>query len=435
MQNSIIEKAKQIVPDILDKAKQMNAKASRIVFYQRENIDCSFEKGRLKSTGTKQNLYYRVEVIVNGKKGVTFGNNLNNLETITGKAIELAKIGSIAHFSNYPEPAPLKKVKTYSEKTASLSRESIIETCEQYSNKLKAYNRELFIMADAGRSEWEKLITTSSGICETINETNWHLSCFVQQTNKTDILFAGYARIWRDLNEYYNADILINRTIEQLEYSKNITEPKKGNTIAFLTPYMLNLILYGFTLGINGRNVAKGDSPLKGRLGENIFSKSLTITDNPLIDFSRDACPISNEGVPTKITPLVENGILKSFLYDLDSAGLDNAEPTGHNACTPYNLCVKPGEKTGEQLILEIDDGIYINDLMGFGQSNIMNGDFSCNLGLGFRIKNGKIVGRIKNVMVSGNIYELFKNNLVLSSDTEPTIHMPYAVIEGLNVS
>ncbi|MBA7582902.1 Metalloprotease PmbA [subsurface metagenome] len=163
--------------------------------------------------------------------------------------------------------------------------------------------------------------------------------------------------------------------------------------------------------------------------------KSLTITDNPLIDFSRDACPISNEGVPTKITPLVENGILKSFLYDLDSAGLDNAEPTGHNACTPYNLCVKPGEKTGEQLILEIDDGIYINDLMGFGQSNIMNGDFSCNLGLGFRIKNGKIVGRIKNVMVSGNIYELFKNNLVLSSDTEPTIHMPYAVIEGLNVS
>ena len=194
-------------------------------------------------------------------------------------------------------------------------------------------------------------------------------------------------------------------------------------------------MLHGFFLGINGRNVIKGDSPLKGRLGEEIFSKSITITDNPHIDYSTGACPISNEGVPTRIIPLVEKGILKNFLYDLNTAALAEEEPTGHNGCHPHYPVVTPGKKVSSELLKDIESGIYIDGLIGFGQSNILNGDFSCNLGLGFKIENGKITGRIKNAMVSGNIYEIFKNNVILSSDMEPTIQMPFAVVEGINIS
>jgi len=435
MQNSILEIAKTAAPACIARAKRMNSQSSRIVFYQTENIDCNFENGRLKSTGSKQNLYYRVDAIVNNKKGVAFGNNIDDLDSITEKAISLAKIGSISHFTDYPEPAPVSKVKTYSEKTASLSREAIIETCKTYSEKLKEYDPELFISAGAERSESEKLIITSSGVSEVIRNTSWGLSGFIQKTDNTDMLFAGYSRAWRELNDYYDSELLSGKTIKLIEYSKVHTEPKKGNVPAFLTPYMLHMMLYGFFLGINGRNIVKGDSPLKGRIGEKIFCKNLTIVDNPHIDFSRGACPMSNEGVPSKITPLIENGVLKSFLYDLDSAAIDNTEPTGHNSCEAYNTIIPAGKQSSDELISQIDEGIYIDGLIGFGQSNIINGDFSCNLGLGFRIQNGKITGRIKNVMLSGNIYEIFKNNVILSSDIEPTIHTPYALVEGINIS
>ena len=435
MQNSIIEKAKKTGPIFLNKVKKNNAGPSKIVFYQKENIDCTFENGRLKSTGTKQNLYYRVDTVINNKKGISFGNNLDDLETITDKAVSLAKIGSVSHFSCYPKPAPIHKVKTYSDKTVSLSRENIIETCRKYSEKLKNYNPELFITSGAEKSESEKLIITNAGVCEEIKSTSWAVSGYVQQTDDNGILFAGYYRIWRELNDYYDVDFLCEQTIQQLEYSKTYAESKQGKTISFLTPRILKMILRGFFMGINGRNIAKGDSPLKGRIGDELFSKNLTITDNPHIDFSSGACSISNEGIPSKVTPLIKNGVLKNFLYDLDSAAIDNTEATGHNACSPYNIVITPGEKTSSRLISEIDEGIYINDLIGFGQSNIINGDFSCSLGLGFKIKNGKITGRLKNVMISGNIYDIFKNNVILSSNTEPTISVPFAVVEGINVS
>jgi PmbA protein len=101
----------------------------------------------------------------------------------------------------------------------------------------------------------------------------------------------------------------------------------------------------------------------------------------------------------------------------------------------PYSLEVAPGRRKGEELLAGIENGIYLRSLIGYGQSNLINGDFSSNVALGFRIKNGKIVGRVKNTMIAGNIYELFRKGVELSSDRDPVVRMPSAVIEGLSVS
>jgi len=88
-----------------------------------------------------------------------------------------------------------------------------------------------------------------------------------------------------------------------------------------------------------------------------------------------------------------------------------------------------------DELPGKIDDGVFIRDLIGFGQSNIINGDISCTVGLGFRIKNGEIVGRVKDTMIAGNLYELLAGNVQLSSDLDYTGRLPHAVVEGLAVS
>ena len=144
---------------------------------------------------------------------------------------------------------------------------------------------------------------------------------------------------------------------------------------------------------------------------------------------------IDGDGIPTRRQTLFENGVLKRFLYDLDSAGLANAKPTGNSGSSPWNAYLLPGDSSSSDLIADIDDGILIRSLLGFGQSNIINGDFSCNVGLGYRIQKGKITGRVKNTMVAGNIYDLLGGDVTLSSDMNYTGRLPYAVCQNMSVS
>jgi PmbA protein len=119
----------------------------------------------------------------------------------------------------------------------------------------------------------------------------------------------------------------------------------------------------------------------------------------------------------------------------LDSAGLAGARPTGNNGASPYSLTVNPGSKPSGEPLAGIEDGLYVKSLVGFGQSNILHGDFSANVALGFRVKNGKLVGRVKDTMIAGNVYDVLKSGVLLSSDTDPMYHAPFAVIPSVHVS
>ena len=180
---------------------------------------------------------------------------------------------------------------------------------------------------------------------------------------------------------------------------------------------------------INGRNVAKGISPLKDKLHTQCFAKNLSIIDNPHIDFSDEATAYDRSGIPTQKRMLVENGVPKLFLYDYDTACMTGNAPTGNAGCAPYYFTVSPGTETSDSLITSIKHGIYVKKMLGFGQTNMTNGDFSANLSLGFLVENGEIVGRVKDTMISGNIFELLKGDIQFSSDVHPCFLDPMIMI------
>jgi len=323
----------------------------------------------------------------------------------------------------------------HSPATVGLSRERMIESCRAIVEALKDYDRELFVEVSASRSESESLVVTTGGVCHSVSATRWSMGGFAQRTDGTDMLFAEHRRGWRDVNEYYDPDKISARIIEDLRNGEAVVDPPTGRVTTVLSPEIFELLLTPIEMGVSGRNVAKGDSPLRGRLGEQVLDSSLTIVDDPHRDYCIGAAEIDGDGVPTRVIPIITGGVLENFLYDLDSAGLANAEPTGNTACQPYSLDVKGGGRPSREILADIEDGLYIKGLIGFGQSNIINGDFSCNVGLGYRIRGGEIIGRVKDTMVAGNVYELFKGGLELSSDRDELRRIPYACIEGLSVS
>jgi PmbA protein len=248
------------------------------------------------------------------------------------------------------------------------------------------------------------------------------------------MLFAGFGRGHGDLNEFYEPEYIVGRVLEDLRRGETIVDAPTGPVQVYLPPEVLPMFVYPVVLGLNGRSVAKGGSPLKGRLGEQVFDPGITVLDNPHRDYYQ-AHAIDADGVPTRKTMLIENGVVKTFLYDLDTAGLAGTEPTGHDGCSPWCLEGTPGDTSSDELLAAVADGIYVKSLLGFGQSNIMNGDFSSNVGLGFRIRDGKIVGRIKNTMIAGNVYEMLARNVRVSSDVDPVTRAPHMVLEGVTAS
>lgn len=432
MQDYMVKRIKDILEAGIERAKRGGASAAKIGFGHSESVSATFESGRLKTTGSVESFNFAIDIVKNGRRSIASGNRIEHLNDMIDKTLEFTKTGGVAHFSEYPAPKEYVKVKSYSKKVLDYSRERMIEDCGKVVDAMKTVADKLNIHASAGRSEGEGLTLTSGGLEYENKSTSWSLGSWVQRTDGTDILSCGYGRGWGDMNEYYDIDAIIKRITWELKNSLKIVEAPTGKIKAFFNPDSTWMLFSPIYDGMSGRSVYKGDSPLKGKLNQQIISPDITIVDNPHIDFG--GSEIDGSGIPTRKQTLIENGVLQRYLYDLDTAGLADAQPTGNEGCGVYNPIINRGKRSSAEMLKGIEDGIYILSPLGYGQGNIMNGDISCNIGLGYRIMNGEIVGRVKDTMMAGNTYDLCKR-IELSSDSDYLGFSPYAIINDLSVT
>ncbi|MFW5857294.1 MAG: TldD/PmbA family protein [Planctomycetota bacterium] len=434
MQESMLPMVRAGLEAALDRAAAGGASA-RIRFERTRRTRVEFESGRLKRAAETADFHFTLDVVRDGHRASVSGNDIAALPELVDRALTLSAVGSVAHFDAFPPPAPVTETPRYAAVTAAVTRQDLIDACEAVVEPLKERDPDLDIRATGEVRAGEGLTLTTGGVDHTERETLWSFGAGVQRTEGTDMLFCGDGRAWRDAGAFWEPEAVLERIRWDLDHGGELADPPTGAANAFFPAETMPMLLASLQLGLNGRNVAKGDSPLRNRLGEQVLSPAFTLVDNPHRAYAPGAAEIDDAGVPARRQVLVEGGVPKCFLYDLDSAGLADTAPTGNPGCRPHNPEITPGETPSAALLGGIDDGIYIKSLIGFGQSNIVNGDISCNVGLGYRIRNGAVVGRVKNTMVAGNLYDLLGEGLRLSSDVHPVTLHPCAVVEGLHVS
>lgn len=173
-------------------------------------------------------------------------------------------------------------------------------------------------------------------------------------------------------------------------------------------------LLSAFSSAFSAKNALLGMSRLAGKEGEKIASDIVTITDDPL----REGCPVQtpfdDEGVATYKKTVVENGVLKTMLYDLTTAYKTGKTTTGNGRrggnIAPYNFGICAGSETQDSLFAKVGDGIYVTGVKGLhAGANPITGDFSVE-SEGFLIKDGKKAGPIKSFTIAGNFFELLKS-------------------------
>ena len=167
-----------------------------------------------------------------------------------------------------------------------------------------------------------------------------------------------------------------------------------------------------------GENAQKGFSMLNGKTGEKIASEKVTLRDDALLKGGYGTQPFDSEGVSGKNKAVIENGVLKTLLYNRKTAKKDGVQSTGNGfkagltgsvKTATTNFYLVKGEISQEELFGQMDDGLFITSLMGLHSGcNAVSGDFSLSAE-GFRVEGGKQGQPVEQITIAGNFYKLLE--------------------------
>jgi TldD protein len=177
--------------------------------------------------------------------------------------------------------------------------------------------------------------------------------------------------------------------------------------------------------GLEADLVQAGMSVYAGKIGTQVASPLVTVIDDSTIPNARGSYSFDDEGVSARKTVLVENGVLKGYLYDRLSAMKDGCESTGNGRRESYharpivrmtNTLIAPGETSPESIIREVERGLFVRK-MGGGQVNTVNGDFVFEVSEGYLIENGVLGEPVRGATLTGNGPEVLKKVTKIGND------------------
>jgi PmbA protein len=193
---------------------------------------------------------------------------------------------------------------------------------------------------------------------------------------------------------------------------------------------------------ISGPSVTRGTSFLKDKLGQQIFSRGISIIDDPHVQRGLRSKPFDGEGVANRRRAIIADGVLETWLLDLGSARQLGLTTTGHASRgmssppgpSPTNMWLERGAVTREELIGDVKEGLLITEMMGMGVNGV-TGDYSRGAS-GFWIENGKIAYPVHEITIAGNLKDMFLA-LTPGSDLhfKTGIDAPSVRIDGMMVA
>jgi PmbA protein len=244
-----------------------------------------------------------------------------------------------------------------------------------------------------------------------------------------DVLTVGDGIDGIDLPNAAAIAALIRSIDDRLRYAEVVVPPPDGALPVVFTPAGLSAVLLPVTQALSGRAVLQGTSPLAGKVGEQVFDAEFSLTDDATRPGRPASRPFDDEGVPSRAVPLIEDGVVRGFIFDLETAARAGVASTGHGQrgifskpATGYtNLVVgRDGvadAALGGALLGAVPDGLLVDELIGVGQGNVAGGTFSHPVALAYRVVRGEIAGRVKDAAVAGNSYELLRRIGAMGQD------------------
>ncbi|MFW9833995.1 MAG: TldD/PmbA family protein [Candidatus Thorarchaeota archaeon] len=390
--------------------------------------------------GTSQTeMGFGLKFIINKKIGYTSSTlTFESIDDLVSRASSMARISDPnPKFDSLPSP---KKVsgnpeRFYDKTTAQIDSDYLTEKTMQVVERaasdtvtvpngtLRTSSVDFHVMNSMGISAGSKS-TLVYGYFTAKSETNGLVGEGVQRCWSRDITSIEFDKIGAKLQEQALNVLQARAFSEKWENIVAVIAPSEG-------AQLLESLIGSAT---SGENINRKSSPWTDKIGDVVAHEGLTIFDNGMSEAGLLSALVDDEGMPMQKTLLIEKGILRSYLNDSYNAAQLGLKSTGNGmrrgarethgafvspvSCRTTTLEISPSSKSVDDLIGEIDKGVFIEHF-AWPQVDSSSGSFSNEIRNAQIIQNGELVGQTKHALLVGNLYESIKSDLRVANDLE----------------
>ena len=280
----------------------------------------------------------------------------------------------------------------------------------------------------------EKWIVSTDGADVHIEDTKLEFaaSAVAERDGEMTVSFKGTGVTggWSDLFAEWPPERIVEHVSRTAVDLLSAPYAPGGTATVVLNPELVGILAHEAIGHTVEADLVLSGSAASGKLGEKVASELVTLVDSgPALIGAPSAGGIvlvDDEGVPAGRTVIIENGVLKSYLHDRESAAIFGVAPTGNARAWLYddepiirmrNTYLEPGESTLEEMIASVKDGFLMSGA-GNGQADA-NAEFMFGVREAYEIRNGKVGRLMRGASISGDAFEVLKSIDMVSADFE----------------
>jgi PmbA protein len=190
-------------------------------------------------------------------------------------------------------------------------------------------------------------------------------------------------------------------------------------------PRVARTLLDNIFDAVSGDSVYRGETFMAGKLAQQVAVPRLTVIDDATLPYLFGSSPFDDEGVPSRRTTVIEDGMLKSWLLNsytarklgMKTTGNASRGITGNAGVGHGNFYVPAGDTSPADIIRSVKSGLYLTELIGFGV-NVVTGDYSRGAA-GLWIENGELAYPVSEITIASTLQEMLMNIQAIGSDLE----------------
>jgi PmbA protein len=443
---------KTIATDVVRRAMQGGATAAEAVVAEGDEFSTVVRLGNvetLKESGSKA---IGVRVFFGQRAASTYSSDFSNdgLKQMVDSALALGKVTSEDPSAGLPDPAEqgqlTGELDLFYDDVYSLPAEQRIDYARRAEKA--AMSADPRIKNSEGGSfdaaTGHKVLANSNGFVGEYSRSYCSVSAVPMAETEDGLKQRDYwYSVARSMGKLESPEEVGRTAAERTLRRLGARKVKTQRVPIVLDPQMARSFLGEICDAVNGDAIYRGASFLAGKLGEKIAGGNITIIDDGTLPGLFGTTPFDSEGVPTRRTIVMENGVLKSYLLNTYTARKLGLKTTGNAArglagnpgIGAGNFFLQPGTKSPEDIIAGVADGLYVTEFLGFGV-NLVTGDFSRGAS-GLWISGGELTYPVEEITVAGNLKDMLNNIAEIGNDLEfrSSIACPTLRLEGLTIA
>jgi PmbA protein len=433
--------------DLIGKARKAGADAADALLVDATALSVTWRSGKLEALEQAESGDLGLRVLIGKKQAIvsTTDRRAATLDELVERAVAMAKAALEDEFCGIADASEIAKSWPEMElaDTYDVAAPTLIERAKQAEEAALAVKGVAQCEgADASASQATVALAASNGFAGHYTRTSYGISASVLAGEGTsmeqDYDFASCV-FQSDLPSASSIGKQAGERAVRLLGARKM--PTCQVSVVF-DPRKASGLLGHLAGAISGAGVARGTSFLKDKLGQAVFSDSITIIDDPFRARGLRSRSFDGEGLLPSRRKIIDRGVLTTWLLDLHSARQLKMKSTGHASRgagsvpspSPHNFYCEPGSLTPAELMRDIKQGLYVTELMGAGVNGV-TGDYS-RAAKGFWIENGVIAFPVNELTIAGNLKDMFLN-LTAANDLafRYGLDAPTLRVEGMTVA